>query len=155
MTATCMGTFGTYQYMWSHNIRELSKVKPTECNSKSTVWITKRYIPTDLRVQAPVPRHKLIAPDVRDVPVPEKHWIPQPRNIPAKGHYANRLQKDIFPSSPSTRSEEWSTLRQMLPSRGRSHKVYPVNWGTGSSPPPSMSSHQQTYFPHINSPMTR
>ena len=155
MTATCMGTYGTYQYMWSRNIQELAQAKPTESCNESTVWITKRYVPTDLRVLAPVPRHKPLSPDVKDLPVPEKHWIPQSRVNPTKGHYRDRPEEYMFPPSPSTRCEEWSTLRQMLPSRGRPYKVYPANWGTGLASPPKMSSQPQTYFPHINSPMTR
>ena len=155
MTATCTGTFGAYQYMWSRNMQELAKAKPTESCDQSLVWVTKRYIPTDLRVLAPVPRHKPLSPDAKDLPAPQKHWIPQSRVTPSRGHYTERIQEKIYHSSPSTRCEEWSTLRQMLPSRGRTAKVYPENWGTGLTSPPSMSFERQSNFPHINSPMTR
>ena len=155
MTATCVGTFGTYQYMWSRNMQELAAAKPTNSSDQSLVWVTKRYIPTDLRVLAPVPRHKPLSADAKDLPFPDKHWIPQSRITSSRGHYRDRVEEQIYASSPSSRCEEWSTLRQMLPSRGRPSRVYPDNWGTGLAPPPSPTNERQTNFPHINSPMTR
>lgn len=155
MTANCMGNFGTHKYMWSRNMQELSRVKQNGSLDQNIVWVTKRYNPIDLRVAAPVPRHKPLSLDVKDLQKPDKHWIPQSTVIPTSGHYRDRAEQFVCRSTPSTRCEEWSTLRQMLPSRGRPEKVYPDNWGTGLAPPPCMSSRYQTHFPHVNSPMTR
>lgn len=141
MAANCMGTFGTYQYMSRH--------KP----DNSTVWVTKRYIPTDLRVNAPVPRQKPLAPNLKDLPAPAKHWVP-PRDPLLHMVYRSH-EETQGASQPSTRCEEWSTLRQMLPSRGRPSRIRPANWGTHYAPPPSMEGSIQRRFPHINSPMTR
>ena len=55
MAAPCLGSFGAYKYAWSRHVNEQRRQPYDE-----TVWVTKRYIPTDLRVTAPVPRHKVI-----------------------------------------------------------------------------------------------
>jgi len=147
----CLGRFGTYQYMWSrygHDIKE-----PLPANENGTVWVTKRYIPTDLRVTAPVPRHKLTAPNVKDLPTPPAHWIP-PREV-SLGNHTRKREETIYRSQPSTRCEEWSTLREMLPSCGRPIPCQPPNWGAGHAKPPANTSELQCRFPHLNSPMTR
>lgn len=156
MTAASIGTFGSYKIQWSRERQGLSKPKIPDISNEETVWVTKRYIPTDLRVNAPVARHKLIASDVKDLPTPDSHWIP-----PAKQTNPWAFSRDyeergnFYGSQPSTRCEEWSTLRQMLPSTGRPHRVAPANWGTGFAQPPRTSVEIQRTFPHINSPMTR
>lgn len=142
MAANCMGTFGTYQYMWSRHQPDTP-----------TVWVTKRYVPTDLRATAPVPRQKPLAPHPRDLPTPAKHWVP-PRDPLLHSVYRNKPETQC-PSQPSTRCEEFSTLRQMLPSQGRPVHSRPPNWGTHYAAPPSMEGSIQRRFPHINSPMTR
>ncbi len=149
MTANCLGNFGTYQYLWSLHLKDANRDSNT---SNETVWVTKRYIPTDLRVNAPVPRHKLLAPDVKQLPRPADHWIP-PRLEPRTS--SGKRESTIYSSQPSTRCEEWSTLRQMLPSAGRPMRIRPPNWGTGAAQPPMLNNDIQRRFPHINSPMTR
>jgi len=150
MAASCLGTFGTYQYMWSRHAFNDGQ------GDGSTVWVTKRYKPTDLRVTAPVPRQKLMAPEVKDLPRPADHWMP-PRHASwhtsaaSRDHEANA----IYRSQPSTRCEEFSTLREMLPSNGRPVRSRPPNWGTWYAQPPHLQSDNQRRFPHINSPMTR
>ena len=153
MTATCMGNFGTYQYMYNRNTEEQPKQLSSSTNDRNTVWVTKRYIPLDLRVTAPVPKHKPVVPDAEQLPAPPSHWVPRQLETPGSAHIRERDR--VCPSMPSTRCEDWSTLRQMLPSRGRPHSMVPPNWGTGLGNPPSMSAQFQDRFPHINSPMTR
>ena len=155
MAASCMGTFGTYQYMfnrpsfqYSHNFSQGSAA------DNDTVWVIKRYKPTDLRVTAPVPRHKLMAPAAKDLPAPDQHWVP-PTEASPKTFSREREERMVYRSTPSTRCEEWSTLRQMFPSRGRPQRISPPNWGTGFAEPPQNTSGIQRSFPHINSPMTR
>ncbi|XP_022099442.1 uncharacterized protein LOC110983991 [Acanthaster planci] len=163
MTAQCMGNFGSHKWLYPEYLLDKYEdrvLKPRNeqnetdiCGySKDTVWVNKRYIPTDLRSTAPVPRHKLMAP--KALPLAEPHWVPlgEPslRSISRAKEEAG-----ICVSSPSTRCEEWSTLRQMLPSSGRPITFSPPNWGTGMAMPPRMVREKQTRFPHINSPMTR
>lgn len=152
MTAICMGNFGTYQYLWSRHVRDMQgRGSPGE----ETVWVTKRYIPTDLRVSAPVARHKLIAPDVKDLPKPADHWLPHRQGQSHPMSQIRGRELAVYSSQPSTRCEEWSTLRRILPSSGSAIRTIPANWGTGHVAPPVMTPAFQRRFPHINSPMTR
>ncbi|XP_046375975.1 uncharacterized protein LOC124148751 [Haliotis rufescens] len=148
MAALSMGAFGlSYQkYLQEQGDRE------RELNrGPGAVWVTKRYIPTDLRVTAPVPRHKFLAP--ADLPTVEEHWLPV--GEPPLRSFDRREEKMIYASHPSSRSEEWSTLRQTLPSRGGHKKPCPPNWGTGTSLPPIVTERTVSRFPIVNSPMTR
>lgn len=85
MTAQCMGNFGCHKWLYPQYLNDALQEKyqlirfspngyqPLACkesnnddkidgDSHETVWVNKRYIPTDLRSTAPVPRHKLLAP---------------------------------------------------------------------------------------------
>ncbi|KAJ8045758.1 hypothetical protein HOLleu_08831 [Holothuria leucospilota] len=88
------------------------------------------------------------------LPATDRHWVPlgeaSLRSISRSGE-----ENQIFVSATSTRSEEWSTLRQILPSIGRPQRQRPPNWGTGLARPPHMTEIKQSRFPHVNSPMTR
>lgn len=165
MAAQCMGNFGMYKMFYPQYLdKQWNEYKALEAKSQDqddkdirgfspdTVWVNKRYIPTDLRSTAPVARHKLIAP--RCLPPSKKEWIPI-GEASVRDFSRAREETDIHASSPSTRCEEWSTLRQLLPSRGRSLTHSPPNWGTGAAYPPDMLGRKQTRFPHLNSPMTR
>lgn len=160
-----MGNFGMYKMFYPQYLdKQWNEYKALEAKSQEqddkhirgfspdTVWVNKRYIPTDLRSTAPVARHKLIAP--RCLPPSKKEWIPI-GEASVRDFSRAREETDIHASSPSTRCEEWSTLRQLLPSRGRSLTHSPPNWGTGAAYPPEMLGRKQTRFPHLNSPMTR
>ena len=46
-----------------------------------------------------------------------KHWIPQ-EEIPVGEKSRSSEEKTIYPYHRKTRCEEWSTLRQLLPSIG-------------------------------------
>ncbi|XP_072164288.1 uncharacterized protein [Diadema setosum] len=162
-----MGNFGAHKWRYHETLADYfnrsngtfvptSDTKQDEVNiqgdSRETVWVNKRYIPTDLRSTAPVPRHKLLAP--RQLPQAERGWVPMGEASLRQISRANE-EKELYVSQPSTRSEDWSTLRQMLPSTGRPLRFSPPNWGTGHAYAPPMIGHRQTRFPHINSPMTR
>ena len=60
-------------------------------------------------------------------------------------------------ASPAKQCQEWSTLRQMLPSKGATSNKSPPQWGTNSPDPPSTlfnDRRDRTRFPKINSSMT-
>ena len=61
----------------------------------------------------------------------------------------------MFVSQHHTRCEQWSTLREMLPSRGRSEPHHQPNWGTGRAVPPSLVGTRASRFPVYDSQMTR
>lgn len=152
-----MGAFGAYKQAYSRYLQELEqREKELEEGDEDspeveTVWVTKRYVPTDLRLTAPVPRHKLFAP--KDLPYPERHWIPV-RDPPLRS-FERSASAIIYRSHPSTRCEEFSTLRQMLPSYGSVRKLNPPSWGTSYSLPPIVIDRPTKRFPLVNSPMTR
>ena len=152
-----MGAFGAYKHAYSRYLQEQEERERALAEGRDdvpepeTVWVTKRYIPTDLRLTAPVPRHKLLAP--RGLPPAETHWVPN-RDPPLRS-FERSLSAVIYPSHPSTRCEDYSTLRQMLPSAGSSFRLNPPNWGTGSSLPPLISARPRRRHPLVNSPMTR
>ena len=152
-----MGSFGAYKHAYSKYKQELEAREQEFMKNEphipepQTVWVTKRYIPTDLRVTAPVPRHKLFAP--KSLPQADYHWIP--RMDPPLRSFERSPERAIFASHPSSRCEEYSTLRQMLPSSGSSWKRSPPNWGTSYGDPPSLIDKPPKRFPIINSPMTR
>ena len=158
MAAVSIGAFGAYKQAYSRYLQELEqKEKEIEKGTygiekpeSETVWITKRYVPTDLRSLAPVPRHKLLVS--KQLPAAEGHWIP---NLDPPLRSFERGSSAIYPSHPSTRCEEYSTLRQMLPSSGSFVGQSPPNWGTSYAFPPINIPRPARRYPIINSPMTR
>ncbi len=120
------------------------------------VWVNRWYSPADLRSSAPVQRYKFLAqprPTSGSLP---KHWVPV-SEAPLKSFSRASEEKEMQVSDPASRSEEWSTLRQMLPSKGHcqyTHKKIP-KWGLAISHPPPWSSTKPKRYPHMNSPMTR
>ncbi|XP_069118389.1 uncharacterized protein [Argopecten irradians] len=154
MTAHSMGAFGAYKYAYSRYLKEREdkeKERKELEEGPETVWVTKRYIPTDLRVTAPVPRHKLLAP--KELPPAEKHWVPTIE--PPLRSFDRGPEAAIFKSHPSTRCEEYSTLKQMIPSSGSLIRVAPPNWGTAGGVPIMHSLVPARRYPMINSPMTK
>lgn len=152
-----MGAFGAYKHAYSRYLQELEQREKElqegeeDMPQIETVWINKRYAPTDLRMNAPVPRHKLLAP--KQLPQPERHWIPI--GDPPLRSFERSSSAIIYRSHPSTRCEEYSTLRQMFPSFGSIQKLNPPNWGTSYSLPPIIADTPAKRFPLVNSPMTR
>ena len=64
-------------------------------------------------------------------------------------------EEAIFVSQHHTRCEQWSTLREMLPSRGRAEPEKQPNWGTGRAVAPSLVGSRASRFPVYDSEMTR
>ena len=64
-------------------------------------------------------------------------------------------EKHIYPSLRITRCEEWSTLREMLPSRGRPIRFEHPKWGTGVGLGPKMVPGKAKRHPIITSAMSR
>ncbi|KAK3599191.1 hypothetical protein CHS0354_041031 [Potamilus streckersoni] len=149
MAALSMGNFGAYKLAYSRYLEEQERQHEENIKSQ-TVWVTKRYIPTDLRLTAPVPRHKLVA---RGLPPPDPNWIPV--GEPPLRSFVREPERRIFSSHPSTRCEHYSTLRQMLPSKGSIWKPHPSNWGTADTFPSLYRDQPPKRFPLVNSPMTR
>lgn len=157
MAALSMGAFGAYKHAYSKYVQDLEEREQEilegqgEPPEVETVWITKRYAPTDLRLSAPVPRHKLLAP--RQLPVPERHWMPA--GDPPLRSFERTISAQIYRSHQSTRCEDYSTLRQMLPSEGSIRRINPPDWGTSFSLPPLPIGPPPKRHPLVNSPMTR
>ena len=89
---------------------------------------------------------------MNNIPKAWQHHVDAPASLRAR----DREECRLLPYSHATRSEEWSTLRQILPSRGYLNRVASPRWGTG--PPHSNVDYGKeapSRFPHINSPMTR
>ena len=118
-------------------------------------WVSRRYNPTDLRHTAPVPRFKLAGLANVHAPVPPSHWVAEVEAPLRSFSRAPEERPGGYTSSPSTRSEEWSTLREMLPSRGWSLPKKPPRWGLGGTDPPIRTDLKQRRFPHTNSAMTK
>ncbi|RMX43820.1 hypothetical protein pdam_00023094 [Pocillopora damicornis] len=116
------------------------------------VWVNKRHDPLDLRSNAPVQRSKFICgpPDM----AVDNHWKRETQ--PSLKTFSRHLEEGKwYPSTQATRCEEWSTLRQMFPSKGVPDRVISPRWGTGLPLAPRFHPKNQQRFPHINSPMTR
>lgn len=140
-------TFAGYsRHFWSQRI-------PRDVHNE-LVWANRWYTPEDLRSSTPVQRHKFLSQPLPDLSSLPSHWVPL-CEAPLKSFSRASEEKHVYASAPSTRSEEWSTLRQMLPSRGHCVRHQPPKWGTGAATPPAWSRKSLRRLPHINSPMTK
>ena len=141
------GSFSGYsRHFWSARI--------PRNRQNDVVWVNRWYTPEDLRSSAPTQRHKFLAQPQPGLSTLPAHWLKQndpPLRVFSRSHEERRAHT----SHPSSRCEEWSTLRQMLPSRGHCCRHLPPKWGTGISTPPSWGNKAQKRFPVINSPMTK
>lgn len=115
-------------------------------------WVLKRFNPADERDLAPVPRHKILTP--LQLPRPRSFWVAGRTPRPHSFDRSSEEQPHVFRSAISTRCEDWSTLREMLPSRGRAVRSKPPEWEARSHVAPFMTTTSQSRFPHINSEMT-
>ena len=144
MAAESLGGF-LYGY------KSYSKIRP---QNNEVIWVHKRYDPQDLRSNAPVQRSKFLCDTAEvDGTVPE-HWRRETQ--PALKTFSRHLEEEKwYSSSPATRCEEWSTLRQILPSKGVPSRTACPRWGTGAAKVSEFKFRNKKHFPHINSPMTR
>lgn len=153
MAGLSIGTVGAgYNKAAYDKMKEENNIMSQNMQESTAVWVNKRYIPTDLRHTAPVPRCKLMCQRPTGLPSSEMHWM-KPGPVPLSSF--QRENGRVFISHPSTRCEEWSTLRQMLPSRGYPLVTSPPNWGTGNNLPPITGATTLNRVPKVNSPMTR
>ena len=135
---------GYSKHFWTTKI-------PVGQNNK-LIWSKRWYNPNDLRFLTPVQAVKFSSsqPNASDAPV---HYVPVCE--PSVKSFSRALEeKDVYPRCQSTRCEEWSTLRQMYPSKGHVLKHLPPKWGTDFGIECDYSRRKQKRFPHINSPMT-
>ena len=137
-------TFAGYsRHFWSARI--------PKATHNDLVWVNRWYTPEDLRSSTPVQRHKFLTQHLPNLP---SHWVPL-SEAPLKSFSRATEEKHIHVSAQSSRCEQWSTLRQMLPSKGHCVHHQPPKWGTGVSTPPSWSIKKPRRSPHFNSPMTK
>jgi hypothetical protein len=129
-----------------------------KCNDE-IVWVIKRYQPTDPRFTVPVPRFKIVARDPATICKRQLERYDAAGQIccrpTARSYTRPDVEKQLFVSQHHTRSEQWSTLREMLPLRARPIPVSSPNWGTGGGVPTSMVGTRVSRFPAIESEMTR
>ena len=142
-----VGTFSGYsRHFWSAKI-------PRD-RQNELVWVHRWYTPEDLRSSATTQRHKFLAQAQPGLTTLPAHWLKQ-NDPPLRAFSRSHEERRIHTSHWSSRCEEWSTLRQMLPSRGHCRRQSPPKWGTGISTPPGRGRTMPKRFPAINSPMTK
>lgn len=141
--------FGGYtKHFWSTTI-------PRKPYNK-LAWVNRRHTPSDLRSTIPAQAHKFLDSHRPPCSVPPC-WVPRPEVPPRKSSCDQTAEGRLLtPSSPATRSEEWSTLRQMIPSRGHYLRNKPQKWGTsGDLALPTISGNRPQDYPKVKSMMTR
>ncbi|KXJ24796.1 uncharacterized protein LOC110247274 [Exaiptasia diaphana] len=145
MAGHCLGGF-------SYGYRRNTSIYPEQ---NEVVWVNRRYNPLDLRSSAPVPRSKFLMESEKtsenNIPLQWKKEVE-----PSLKTFSRHMEEPHwYPSTQASRCEEWSTLRQILPSRGIRDRVIAPRWGTNILPNASFQPKKENRFPHINSPMTR
>lgn len=142
--------FGGYtKHFWT------ASVPYTPYNKLS--WVNRRYTPADLRSRIPAQAHKFQGSS-RPPSSVEPCWVPRPEPPPKRLSLwkAEGGEINISSPSPAAHSLEWSTLREMLPSRGHQVRKKAEKWGTSEELAlPSHTQNRPNYFPKINSLMTR
>lgn len=139
--------FGGYtRHFWSASIPK----KPYN----ELAWVNCRYTPADLRSTAPVQARKFLSTPRPASEVPS-YWVPAPE-APLKSFSRAAEETALYSSSPATRTEVWSTLRQMLPSKGHYIRRKAARWGVSDElAPPLVVEEKPKRYPAINSLMTR
>jgi len=135
---------GYSKHFWSAKI---PVTKHTEIN-----WSDRWYTPNDLRFTTPVQSVKFFDQQPKSADAPA-HYVPV-SEASIKSFSRAVEEKAIYNRCQSTRCEEWSTLRQMYPSKGHVLRHLPPRWGTNFDAAACWSKKKQPRFPHINSPMT-
>ena len=141
-------SLGAMNYGYSRNIFP---------KNNELVWVVRTFNPKEPRTTAtvPVPRHKFVYPGPEKLPDVPSDWRLQV-DPPIFSYSVPAYKQRFYPSSQATRCEEWSTLRQMLPTRGIIRRESTSRWGVGKMPlHPQTANKNAKKYPHINSPMTR
>ena len=118
------------------------------------VWGHRWHNPQDLRSETPVHLNKLTTQSLDRLALSD-HWEQKPPCPPLQSFNRSNEERAVYSAMPSSRCEEWSTLRSMMPSRGHCMRHMPPRWGTSESTAPSWSTSPPKRYPHINSPMTK
>ena len=150
--------FTLKKHLHSQPPTQPSPTTTTTDNDKGVVWVNKRYIPNELRSTAPVPRHKFLNnPTTKRRHGNKVEWMKPIIDSPVSCYKRGENEYTFHKASPAKQCQEWSTLRQMLPSKGTASIKSPPQWGINSPDPPSTSfgvKRHRGRFPIINSSMT-
>ena len=117
-------------------------------------WVSNKNTTDITFTTIPVPKRKIIKKpvDVEQIP---NHWIPPfVEDLPVSEAVINKNEK-CNASMPSTRCEEWSTLRQMKPSTSRLKKPASSSWGCLPTDIPTKEENVPEKYSKINSSMTK
>lgn len=164
MSAVESRSFPTYE--WGNNnyksilpmFQEARGMYKPKQDNDEILWTHKRYTPNDLRFEVPILKYKpgLSKPKEITPDYPPLAWIPPLDVIPPRS-YAKRREDSFYPSMPSTRCEEWSSIRELYPSTGAPKRITSPNWGTGAGLPPPAAKQRERLerFPTVQSPMHR
>ena len=126
--------------------------KKEKCDrDNEIIWIMNPCNTDDVRPSFPVPRYKIYYPNPLQK-LDQSFQLAENRLLPQWG---KKYATPFCPSSHSSRSEDWSVLRAMLPSKGISVKKSSPNWGTGSGSPPKFVRRKVSYFPRVESAMSK
>ena len=130
-------------------------------SKKSLVW-TNSLSTADPRHTKPSQARKFV--NTSSTPMPASavpsYWLPvnqasqEPSREAQEKPSREAQEKKIFLSCRATRCEDWSTLRQMLPSRGYHKGCQPPKWGTSPAITPTFHVSRPMRYPKINSLMT-
>lgn len=124
------------------------------CCSDEIVWVQRRIDSIDPRFTAPVGRYRVLLADPRTLPAPvDPAWHRAPEY--QQSQFWRPWEKISYVTQRNSRSEEWSTLRQMLPSRGYFKPSRLTKWGIEVGRAPSPTDEPQLRFPQIRSPMSK
>jgi len=124
--------------------------EPVTCDPRKNndlFWMRRRCDVADPRFDKPVARYK--------------PCMVEPRQF-VEGQVQDSTTKAVkskkpmvyFATQRDKRTNEWSTLRQMLEHRGNPERTTPPRYGTGPARPPIMGTKAQTRFPQIRSEIT-
>ena len=139
--------FGGYtKHFWSVSI-------PKRPDNR-LAWVNRWHNPDDSRHTTPSQAVKFTRNSVPTSRVPSI-WGPIPEP-PLKCFSRVTEETGTFPSCHSTRCEQWSTLRQILPSKGFCTKRPPQKWGVSDAITlPTVTPNIPKRYPKINSTMTK
>lgn len=117
-------------------------------------WVSDKNTTDTTFTTIPVPKHKIVkeALDINEIP---DYWIPPlVEDLPVSEAEINKNEK-CKASLPSTRCEEWSTLRQMKPSTSRLTRLAASSWGCLPANIPAKEEDVPERYSKINSSMTK
>ncbi|XP_065177689.1 uncharacterized protein LOC135808429 [Sycon ciliatum] len=116
-------------------------------------WVHKTHCKNDERSVYPA---RTVKPMAEKYPPPEpvpKYWVQVPDA--QLGTFSRESEETMhYRSCQGTRCEEWSSVREMLPSQGFPLPHLQKKWGTSGTEPPPNTSKRTKRFTHFNSTNT-